>query len=232
MSQQVSEPDYVFLAFIVVYREEMPQVVREDLVPADIGGCTQRFHPMQDIASVYGLSIPRDKYRPAVDSAFAAVFAQVPAQADGQQGFPGFSLERDQGTPGAQALDRDELQLADPDPGTCDRLHNEADLGISFFFRSIQKTVELSDCKLLFLTPESRSLCLEGQYAAFRPVNDLKEHIEGRDHGICTGQPVLFPQYLLELKYSILSNLLVPADPAAKSLHITDIFADRCSALF
>lgn len=232
MSQQVSKTDDIFLAFVVVYREEMPQVVREDLVPADIGRFAQRLHPMQDIASVHGSSIPRDKDRPAVDTAFSAVFAQVPAQTKRQQDFSGFPLEGYQGAPGVQALGCDELELADPDPGISNRLHNEADLDISFILRGIQKTVELSDCKLLFLTPEGSPLCLEGQDAALRPVYDLKERIEGRNHGIGTGQPVLFPQYLLELQHSILCDLPVPADPAPKSLHIPDIFADRCSALF
>ena len=209
MSEQIGETDNILLSPVIVDREEVTKIMGEDLLPAHIGSCAQRFHPVKDVAAVNGLSRSGHKDTARIDLAFPAVAAEFFAKLRGDQHLPGLTLEGDKCAPGAHRSDCYKLQLADTDPRRRNGFHDIEDLQISLFLRSTKEPAVFLNGELALFISERCALRPEGPDPAVFPSHELKKLVECRKHGIRAAQPVFVPEHLLEPDHPALVNLPV-----------------------
>lgn len=100
--KQVRQVGDILLRLIICDGKQVAEVVREYLLPADVGLFAERFHVVADVTPVDRLSASGHKNTVPRDPALSDVSAQLPAERRGQQHCPLFSFGTDPCAPGLQ----------------------------------------------------------------------------------------------------------------------------------
>ena len=210
VSENIREADDVLFLLIIGHGKEVPEVMREDLLPGDSRQGTECLHPVEDIGAVKGSACAGNEDASLRDGSLPAVGEKFFTELPGEQDHAALSLERNSGAAGMEGGDCDEGQLADPDPGSGQSLHDECQLAAALFSPPLSAGGSLQD-PLVFLqrqvflrTAEGVALDLEGRDAAIMPAHVFKKRIDRRNHGIGSRKLIVVPEILLVLPHSLL----------------------------
>ena len=252
VSQDIGQVDDVVLSVVVGDGKEVAEVVGKDLFALDAGGLGEPLHPAVDDAPVDGSAAAGDEDRAACNAAFPAVGAQLPAESVAEKDDAGLALEGDDCPACRKCADCDKGQLADADPGAGQGLYDQAELAAARLSPAgpapgcPHKVLVLLDREVFFRAAEGDPLGLEDHDTAFLPAHELEEGVQGRQHGVGAGDPVVFLQVLLEPAHSLPVHRVAGAvllllsrssrirliEPCDKGPHIPGIFFDGGIALF
>ena len=230
MAEEIREADDVFLGLVVDDREEVAEVVGEDLFAGDAGLFREFLHVVEDVASVDGAAGSGGEDGAAADASFSAVAAEDTAEFSRDQDFPGLALEGDEGAAGGEGFDCNEGEFADPDAGAGDGLHDVVEPGAAFFLRGLEEPVVFLPGQVLLSAAEALPLDLEGHDAAFVPAQNLEKGVEGGEVGVGAGEHVASAQVLLVADHGLFVDRSVLSEPVPEFPDVPQVFADRSRA--
>lgn len=252
VSQDIGQVDDVVLSVVVGDGKEVAEVVGKDLFSLDAGGLGEPLHPAVDDAPVDGSAAAGDEDRAARDAAFPAVGAQLPAEGVVEEDDAGLALEGDGRPACRECADCDKGQLADADPGAGQGLYDQAELAAARLSSAgpapgcPHEVLILLDREVFFRAAKGDPLGLEDHDTAFLPAHELEKGVQGRQHGVGAGDPVVFLQVLLEPAHGLPVHCVAGAvllllsrlsrlrffEPYDKGPHIPRVLFNGCIALF
>ena len=190
MAEQVRQLCNVFVDLIKGARKQMPQVVRENLLPRHPRPAAQRLHDLPHRHPAQRPPRAGQKHRPGVDAALPAPFLQAAAQLRGQQDLPAFALAPDAGAAALHGLRRDIHKLRHADAGGADGLQQQQRAGVAAVPRGGQQAEVFGAGQLAVRVAEHPPLPLERLRLARRIANALLVVVHRRQHRVDRGRGI------------------------------------------
>lgn len=206
MSQKVGQMADVFFRLIIGNGKEMPEIMRKYFVFVHFCIVTEFFHGMEDIAAVQRLSAAGDKDASGPDVRRLDIGGQLQAQSGRQQHDTRLSFQRHDCPSGMQRLYCYIWKLADPDPGSAQRLHEHAQLMLSPASGRLHKPDVFFPGQFPLFCPEYVFLHFKRLDGTFFTACGPQKAVYRRQFGIDAADGVPAGQPLLVQDYSFFCN--------------------------
>ena len=125
MSENIRQLGNILFDSVKYPGEQMPEIMRKNLLRIDVGCAAEGFHFPPDIRAAYCPAGSGDKNHAGFDAMLGGVAEQFFTQLFDDEYRPGFRLAGDGCLTGFDGLNRDILQLADPNACPAYRLLNQ-----------------------------------------------------------------------------------------------------------
>lgn len=198
MAEQVGQLGEIFFDGIEGPGKEMAQIVWEHLLRGHARAPAERFHFAPDIAAVHGTTAFGNKHRAGVDLFCAQIAEELllerAAQKDGAQ--LAFAADLDLAAP--HGVRRDILELADPNPGGADGLHDEENPLVACVARGAQQFQILRLGELALFAAKDLPLPFERFDAELLVPGEAEEAVERGERDVDRAGGVLRDELFFE----------------------------------
>ena len=200
VSENVGELCDVLLEAVKGPGEQVPQIMRKDLVRAHPRRGAQRLHLAPDIRPADRSSVPRNKDRSCCNTLFFGVLQQFFLQSLYKKYRADLSLAVHGRLPRLCRLHRNKLQFADPDPRAADRLDQQVQPFVFLLPRGVQQPKVFRLRQLPVLAAEQLCLAADRLDPAIVPAEKNKQTVDPGEHRVDAPHGVAPVQKLLLIR--------------------------------
>jgi hypothetical protein len=217
MTEDVGEPDQVFVNAVKEPREQGTQIVGEHFRRLDLCGFAELFHISPNVGTVKRLARFGDEDAAGSYAAPLCVSEQEGFQHSWEEYRPRLAFIADDRHAGKGCFQGDKPQFRHPDPRRAYGLQNEVEPFIAFIFRRLKQPLIFRFREFFIISAESLLLNLERLQLYGKPQKE-KEAVERGENGVDARR--LAPQVVLKMPLVVDCNLF--GDKQAIVLPFTD----------